>query len=128
MRPAQEFRYLHNRTSKNLRVEYQNTDGQLIATVTRYDPPTGKEFRPWDVTARKHKAPNPRPLYNQPGIGQNQDVLLVEGEKCAEALIKEGFGCGSLATTNDCSYLRHDSESGHRIYGMPNSLPSHHWS
>ena len=78
------------------RWNYENCDGQLIATVTRYDPPNGKEFRPWDVQARKHKAPNPRPIYNQPGIAKSQDVLLVEGEKCAEALIKEGF-CATTA-------------------------------
>jgi putative DNA primase/helicase len=28
----------------------------------------GKEFRPWDVKARKRRAPEPRPLYNQPAI------------------------------------------------------------
>ena len=78
------------------RWNYEDSTGQLIATVTRYDPPTGKEFRPWDVKARKHRAPNPRPLYNQVGISKSQDVLLVEGEKCAEALIKEGF-CATTA-------------------------------
>ena len=65
-------------------------DGQekLIACVYRYDTPNGKEFRPWDVKARKHKAPNPRPLYNQPAIKNAQEVILVEGEKCADALMR----------------------------------------
>ncbi len=78
------------------RWNYHSADGQLIATVTRYDPPSGKEFRPWDVKARKHRAPNPRPLYNQPGLAKSQDVLLVEGEKCAQALIDAGF-CATTA-------------------------------
>ncbi len=75
---------------------YHSADGQLIATVTRYDPPTGKEFRPWDVKARKYRAPTPRPLYNQPGLQKSEDVLLVEGEKCAQALIDKGF-CATTA-------------------------------
>ncbi len=44
--------------------DYLDEDGQLIACVYRYDPPGGKQFRPWDVAARKMKAPEPRPLYN----------------------------------------------------------------
>ena len=32
--------------------DYVGLDGELIACVYRYDPPTGKEFRPWDVRAR----------------------------------------------------------------------------
>ncbi|WP_345195576.1 AAA family ATPase, partial [Kistimonas scapharcae] len=75
---------------------YHDGEGRLIATVSRYDPPSGKEFRPWDVKARRHKAPDPRPLYNQPGIRKSQDVLLVEGEKCAQALIEVGY-CATTA-------------------------------
>jgi hypothetical protein len=42
------------------------------------------------------KAVSPRPLYNQPGMLKNEKVVLVEGEKCAEALIKEGI-CATTA-------------------------------
>jgi putative DNA primase/helicase len=39
--------------------------------------------------------PEPRPLYNQPGIAAASNVVLVEGEKCAESLIAQGV----VATT-----------------------------
>lgn len=71
--------------------DYLDGDGKLIACVYRYDPPSGKEFRPWDVIARKYKAPEPRPLYNLPGLKTASHVVLVEGEKAADALISQGF-------------------------------------
>lgn len=76
--------------------DYTDSEGKLIACIYRYDTKIGKQFRPWDVKARKHKAPNPRPLYNQHGIKINQHVILVEGEKAAEALINQGF-CATTA-------------------------------
>ncbi|GAA4647890.1 hypothetical protein GCM10023116_01520 [Kistimonas scapharcae] len=76
--------------------DYHDSDGNLIACVYRYDTPTGKQFRPWDVKAGKHKAPAPRPLYNQPAIKQCEAVVLVEGEKCAQALIDAGI-CATTA-------------------------------
>lgn len=75
--------------------DYLDKSGQLIACVYRYDTPEGKVFRPWDVQQRKMQAPNPRPLYNQPQIVQADRVVLVEGEKCADALIAQGI----VATT-----------------------------
>jgi putative DNA primase/helicase len=71
--------------------DYLDAAGQLIAIVYRYDPPGGKkEFRPWDVRRRKMAPPDPRPLYNQPGMKDAAQVVLVEGEKCAQALINAG--------------------------------------
>lgn len=70
--------------------DYVAADGTLIACVYRYDPPTGKEYRPWDVRARLWRAPDPRPLYNLPAIAQAKEVVLVEGERCADALIHQG--------------------------------------
>ena len=75
--------------------DYLSPEGELIACVYRYDPPTGKEYRPWDVRARMWRAPDPRPLYNLPVISKAREVVLVEGEKCAAALI----ACGIVATT-----------------------------
>jgi len=76
--------------------DYQSADGTLIARVYRYDPEPGrKEFRPWDVRARMWRAPDPRPLYNQPAMATARQVVLVEGEKCAQALIEQGV----VATT-----------------------------
>ena len=76
--------------------DYLDAQGQLIAVVYRYDPPgRKKEFRPWDAKRRKMAPPEPRPLYNQPGIHNAAQVVLVEGEKCAQALIELGI----VATT-----------------------------
>ena len=77
--------------------DYLDAAGKLIAVVYRYDPPGGKkEFRPWDAKRRKLAPPDPRPLYNQPGMVSAQQVILVEGEKCAQALIGAGI-CASTA-------------------------------
>lgn len=77
--------------------DYQDAAGNLIAVVYRYDPPgRRKEFRPWDAKRRKMSPPDPRPLYNQPGMVTSDTVVLVEGEKCAQALIKIGM-CATTA-------------------------------
>ena len=68
--------------------DYLDPAGHLIAVVYRYDPPgQKKQFRPWDAKRRKMAPPDPRPLYNQPGMTNAAQVVLVEGEKCAQALI-----------------------------------------
>ncbi len=72
--------------------DYLDAMGKLIAVVYRYDPPgRKKEFRPWDAKRRKMATPDPRPLYNQPGLVTASQAVLVEGEKCAQALIDAGF-------------------------------------
>jgi len=77
--------------------DYLDAQGQLIAVVYRYDPPgRKKEFRPWDAKRRRVAPPEPRPLYNQPGIQDAAQVVLVEGEKCAQALIDAGV-CATTA-------------------------------
>ena len=77
--------------------DYQDASGKLIAVVYRYDPEPGrKEFRPWDVRRRKMAPPEPRPLYNQPGMLKAEQVVMVEGEKCAQALIDLGV-CATTA-------------------------------
>ena len=76
--------------------DYLDSQGQLIAVVYRYDPPgRKKEYRPWDARRRKMAPPEPRPLYNQPALTGASQVVLVEGEKCAQALIDAGI----VATT-----------------------------
>ncbi len=76
--------------------DYVDAAGSLIAVVYRYDPPgRKKEFRPWDAKRRKMSPPDPRPLYNQPGLVGASQVVLVEGEKCAQVLIDAGI----VATT-----------------------------
>lgn len=77
--------------------DYLAADGTLLARVYRYDPPgRRKEFRPWDAKRRRMSPPNPRPLYNQPGMLSAERVVLVEGEKAAQALIDAGI-CATTA-------------------------------
>ncbi len=78
------------------RWDYLSAQGELIACMYRYDPPEGKQYRPWDAKRGKHQAPTPRPLYNQPGMVAALEVILVEGEKSADALIARGF-CATTA-------------------------------
>jgi hypothetical protein len=71
--------------------DYLAADGQLLACVYRYDTPTGKQYRPWDARARTMRMPEPRPLYNLPAVAASEAVVLVEGEKCADALMHLGI-------------------------------------
>lgn len=77
--------------------DYTDAKGTLIASVYRYDPRPGqKEFRPWDALRGVMRAPEIRPLYNQAGLKTADAVVLVEGEKCAAALIDLGI-CATTA-------------------------------
>jgi len=85
--------------------DYFGTDGQLLACVYRYDTPTGKQYRPWDARARAMRMPEPRPLYNLPAVAASDAVVLVEGEKCSDALMHLGIvattAIGGAATAID---------------------------
>ncbi|GFR11886.1 hypothetical protein TNCT_218121 [Trichonephila clavata] len=71
---------------------YYDENNQVIVIVYRYDPPEGKkEYRPFDVKKLSFGEPDIRPLYNIPGILKSDKIILVEGEKCAEALIEKGI-------------------------------------
>jgi 5S rRNA maturation endonuclease (ribonuclease M5) len=84
---------------------YSDANGKLLACVYRYDPPGGKQYRPWDVRARAMRMPDPRPLYHLPAIVASKDIVLVEGEKCADALMHLGIvattAMGGAATAID---------------------------
>ena len=75
---------------------YFDQNNRLSAVVYRYDNENGKQFRIWDVKNKKSQAPKIRPLYNIPGIISSKKVIIVEGEKSADALIKKGF-CSTTA-------------------------------
>ncbi len=85
--------------------DYLAADGSLLACVYRHDTPSGKQYRPWDVRARAMRMPEPRPLYNLPAIAAADAVVLVEGEKCADALRQLGIvattAMGGAATAID---------------------------
>lgn len=93
--------------------DYLNKDNRIIACVYRYDNENGKEFRVWDVSKRRSKAPDIRPLYNIPGIIKSKKVVIVEGEKSADALINIGitattamFGANAPLNKTDFSPLK----------------------
>ena len=99
--PSQLFPSKESSSSEDLGMptgqwDYQDADGNLLVCVYRYDTSKGKQFRPWDVKAGAYRAPNPRPLYNQPGIARSESVIIVEGEKCAQTLIDQGL-CATTA-------------------------------
>ncbi len=71
---------------------YYDENGQVIVKIYRSDPPKGKkQYKPFDVKQSRYGAPKVRPLYNIPSILKSDKVVLVEGEKCAEALIEQGI-------------------------------------
>lgn len=111
--------------------DYHDTAGNLIACVYRYDPPSGKQFRPWDVKTKRQRAPEPRPLYNQPGIVAATTVVLVEGEKAAQALMDIGIcattamnGANAPVDKTDWSPLA----GKHVLIWPDNDDPGHHYA
>lgn len=76
---------------------YRYTDpaGKLLAEIERYDwekdGERKKTFRPWDVATRKYTHPETRPLYNLPNIASAPEIIVVEGEKAADALIAQNI-------------------------------------
>ena len=80
-----------------------DASGKLIAVVYRYDPPgRKKEFRPWDARRRKMAPPDPRPLYNQPGITSASLVVLVS----MVMRWPSSFWYSRLARSQACAKLR----------------------
>jgi hypothetical protein len=76
---------------------YKSPDDTLIGIVRRYDlagqfdeaGKPKKTFRPFTASGEA-RMPDPRPLYRLPQISTASTVVLVEGEKCADALEKVG--------------------------------------
>jgi putative DNA primase/helicase len=102
---------------------YLDADGKLLACIYRYDTPNGKMYRPWNALTRQMKAPNPRPLYNQPPLVDAEQIVVVEGEKAAEALIEQGivattamFGANAPVDKTDWSPL-----AGKRVLIWPDN-------
>lgn len=91
VKPSDEDRDWWRTAPKTASWDYFDEDGVLFGTVYRFDDPTGrhkKEIRPWN--GKEWKAPDGlRPLYNLPEIlkaPQGALIVLVEGEKCADAI------------------------------------------
>lgn len=82
---------------------YKYMKGELVAFyVARYDNNGDKTFRPWSFSELRNKWvpkqwPGQRPLY-KPGGLYKKNVLIVEGEKCANAAPKIVGGGYSVVT------------------------------
>ncbi|WBL34036.1 hypothetical protein O5O51_04865 [Sinirhodobacter sp. HNIBRBA609] len=77
---------------------YRDAEGQPVLVANRYVRGEGKFFLPYDVLTGAWSAPEHRPLYRLDDLvaaNENRPVILVEGEKCADALA----GLGFVATT-----------------------------
>jgi hypothetical protein len=78
-----------------LRHVYRDAAGAPVVVACRYLKRDGsKFFLPFDVKAGEWKAPEARPLYRLDALASandNRAVVLVEGEKCADALAARGF-------------------------------------
>jgi putative DNA primase/helicase len=79
--------------------KYRDIAGNILFVVARYNKTSGgKTILPWTLRRMETKAvqwkskgyPDPRPLYNLEKLGNNPNlpVIVVEGEKCVEALQK----------------------------------------
>ncbi|NIZ63489.1 hypothetical protein DL239_21260 [Sedimentitalea sp. CY04] len=78
---------------------YRDAAGNSVLIANRYNlPDGGKYFLPYDVAQGKWKALDLRPIYNLDKVvsaAPSTPIILVEGEKCADALTSLGY----LATT-----------------------------
>lgn len=90
---APEPSFIHPKHGKASRHwTYRDRDGNIIGHISRHDTPDGKQIIPWtwDLDRRCWRnlaLPEPRPLYGLELLTQrpNAPVLLVEGEKAADA-------------------------------------------
>ncbi len=73
---------------------YLDVHGEPVGVVVRWDKPRGKDIRPVALYAdgwRINAMPEPHPLYDLPDLAAADRVLVVEGEKAADAARSIGF-------------------------------------
>lgn len=86
-----------NLGSPDCRYLYLHADGSVCCIIYRYELANGsKFFRPWNAENGKTEFPQPRPLYQLPKLAQTDTIIIVEGEKCADALGKAGYPATTL--------------------------------
>lgn len=95
---------------------YEDTDG-LLFFIARYNTPEGKQFCPWswsDLYGRwvTKGWPAPRPLYGLKGLAAhpNKPVLIVEGEKAADAAYKIAGGVYCIVTWANGAKAAHNTD------------------
>lgn len=107
------------------RWEYRNAAGEIVGYVLRWDTPSGKEIRPVSLYPEGWKRaamPSPRPLYRLSELAQAQLVLVVEGEKCADAAASIGFTATTSAGGSSAPHLTDWSPlSGKEVFVIPDN-------
>ncbi len=79
--------------------KYFNADGSLAYTKTRCDKSDGSKSFYFELpNGEKSLKGVQKVLYNLPTVIGADTVYLVEGEKCAEAVIKQGYTATTLCT------------------------------
>ena len=106
-----ELERRHGRRSKTW--TYQNTGGEPVGMIVRWDRPDGKDIRPvarhsdgWAVSGMSE----PRPLYRLPELAEAKRVYVTEGEKAADS----ARALGIVATTSP-----HGSKSARKADWSP---------
>lgn len=111
---------------------YTDRRGNLLSYVLRLEF-DGKKITPWVGYSSEHgwslgSAPDPRPLYRLANIHQNpgKDVLIVEGEKCADSASSRLKDENLVATcwiggTNAVKQTYWKSLEGRTVYVWPDN-------
>lgn len=91
--------------------EYRDQSG-LIHCVARYQVDGGKEIIPWSWDGQRWQAkgyPKPRPLYGLEKLQAStlSTVIVVEGEKCVDALRAMGINRIPVSASGGTSGFRH---------------------
>lgn len=96
---------------KKTAYQYHNADGNIAYTKTRTDYEDGtKKFYFEQPNGTKGIKDVQHELYNLPAVLSATKVYFVEGEKCADAVIKQGFVATTLDTGAKSSWYAHYTE------------------
>ncbi len=88
-----------SKTKNSTTYKYFNADGSLAYTKTRCDKSDGSKSFYFELpNGAKSLKGVQKILYNLPAVIGADTVYLVEGEKCAEAVIKQGYTATTLCT------------------------------
>ena len=114
---AQTGKQTNNKTAyTETRWELKDSEGNIVAVHVRQNGPNGKRYW-WEIDGKPglNKIPSvDLPLYGAELIGDcKDDVIIVEGEKCADTLRKLGYvalstvtGASSCPSVNSLSILK----------------------
>lgn len=103
---------------------YRNIGGEAYAAVYRFDTSDGKTIRPYDRALEKWSFPRSPQPYHADYISNDQEnpVIIVEGEKCADMIGNFGFlGITSLGGSGQANKTDWDSLKGRDVIIWPDN-------